>query len=330
MGRTRFDQKLYQQQAQDRVKSHIPTFAHSQTAKATGKYDVDARLNPAGKKRVSRDVPERPRKTPIVIAFDVTGSMQVTPEEFQGALPQTMGLLQLKNYCTDPDILPMAFGNCYVDKAPIQFGSFNGGNELDEEISAMILEGNGGDGDWRESPEMVLAFLAYRTMHDHMDKRGLTGYAFLSSDEGWRDLDHNQYNSFFEPEEPLTQDIPFAQVLADARKLYDVFFILPAETSGAEDSRVLKAWHSVFDEKHFLNLPESKNIAQLIASVVGLMEGEVDVTTLRHDLIASGSSVSVVNIIEKAVSMVDSTPKGAIATGLPKSSRGTSSVKRLS
>ncbi len=128
-------------------------------------------MNPALMKngvREARDSDAHPISNPVAVMFDVTGSMQTVPRILQKNLPTLMGLCLRKGYLDDPAILIGAIGDATCDLVPLQVGQFESGNEIENDLNNLYLEGGGG-GQQMESYELALYFLARK------DRDGLPG-----------------------------------------------------------------------------------------------------------------------------------------------------------
>jgi hypothetical protein len=82
-------------------------------------------------------------KNPLVVAVDVTGSMQHWPFEIFDRLPLLYNTLS--QYRPDLEISFAAIGDGYVDRWPLQTTDFSKGFELEKHLKALYGEGGGGD-----------------------------------------------------------------------------------------------------------------------------------------------------------------------------------------
>jgi len=105
-----------------------------------------ALMNPKGVRlRESRDSADHPQSIGIAFALDVTGSM--------GEIPRIMATQQLPIFMKilmdcklpDPQLLFVAVGDAFSDRAPLQVGQFESTAELmDQWLTWSFLEGGGG------------------------------------------------------------------------------------------------------------------------------------------------------------------------------------------
>jgi len=95
--------------------------------------------------RESRDSAEHPHTTPIIIAFDVTGSMSKRPEEMiKDQFPKLMDKL-IQMGVQDPQLLFLAIGDHECDNYPLQAGQFESDtNKILDSIQEFYLEKGGG------------------------------------------------------------------------------------------------------------------------------------------------------------------------------------------
>jgi len=141
-------------------------------------------MNPFGiKPRECRDSENHPFSLPIQIYLDVTGSMGSVPQELiVNGLPKMLSNL-LNKGIKSPAILFGAVGDHECDKAPLQVGQFESGDEeLDMWLSRTYIEGNGG-GNGGESYGLAWYFAANHVVSDAWEKRNQKGYVFTIGDE---------------------------------------------------------------------------------------------------------------------------------------------------
>ena len=236
-------------------------------------FNNDARLHNTNIKpemvdvgiRESRDTEEHPFTTPIIIAFDVTGSMSKRPEEMiKDQFPKLMDkLLQLG--VKDPQLLFLAIGDHECDNYPLQAGQFESDTEkILDSIQSLYLE-KGGGGNSGESYLLAWIMAGYHTETDSFYKRGKKGFLFTLGDEPClnvvpgKDLEH-----FLGYQAPAT-DITAQEALAKAREQYNVFHIHVTNAS-YRTSEVERGWKGLVGD-NFLTA-HSGEIANVIAETI--------------------------------------------------------------
>jgi len=285
-------------------------------------------LNPLGvKMRESRDSDAHPESNAIIVALDVTGSMQGTPRQIHAKLPMLMGLLTLKNYIPHPQILFAAVGDAYSDSAPTQVGQFESGAEMEGDLSKLFLEGGGG-GTMQESYEMMAYFAARHTSIDCLEKRNKRGYMFFIGDEKPYDaVSRTKVKELIGDD--LQENIPTKQIFTELQKKYVVFLIRPSQASYVNSPAIEGPWAELLEPQHILHLDDTDYIAELIAAQVGACEGTIDAAGVAADLKDVGADDKLIKSVSTALSK--GYTGGAIAQvsgeGLTTSTK--SSVERL-
>src|SRR5437763_12622876 len=271
MGTTRWSDDHYRDRERLRRRAGKDAFEHDHAVR-TGAADraVHPKMNPFGVTlRESRDSDSHPESHGVAVLFDVTGSMQGVPRVLQARLPRLMGLLIRKGYLDHPQILTGAIGDATCDAAPLQVGQFESGIEIEEDLGRLYLEGGGG-GHITESYELALYFMARHTSMDCHEKRGQRGYLFIIGDEIPYPVVKRGEVERVIGDRPQA-DIPVGDVLAELRKRYDVYFIIPRLTHHWDDEAVLSRWVELLGQNG-LRLEDPAGLCELLASTSGLAE----------------------------------------------------------
>lgn len=304
----------------DRMAFHARTgtsaFKHDADIRAGKKtVGVDDKLDPskpnkAGKNvRESFDSKEHPKSRPIAVLFDVTGSMHSVPQIFVKKLDKLMAALVKKGYVEDPQILFGAIGDATCDRVPLQIGQFESGNEMDDALTSIYLEGGGG-GQQTESYELAMYYMARHTDLDSINKRGEKGFLFLLGDElPYEAVKASEVKRVIGDD--LQEDIPFETILDELRKKFEVFRVLPNGTSYYDDPEVidpLKKWFG----QNFLKLENPEDIVEFIVSTIGINEG-YDINDIKADLKDIGADEEAITRSSKALVALSSA-KGVTKT----------------
>lgn len=331
MGSTSWSNKAYEDRASTRAATGTPTFAHTAAVKS-GAVAAKAvtKLDPMGLKvRESRDSATHPISNGIIVVTDQTGSMGAVIMEIQKALPKFMTVLNAKGIIEGPQILISAIGDSRNgEKVPLQVGQFEAGIEVEDDITSLFIEGNGG-GNFRESYELMAYVAAYHTSMDCLEKRNRKGYIFFIGDElTYDDVSRGEVNRLMGTR--LEKDIPIAAVFAKLQEQFHTFFILPKGASHGGDKSVIAHWKKLVGEENVIELDDASAISETMALQIGLCEGSTDVDSASKDLVDSGSSTA---LVRTAVDSIN--PKyrtgSAIARATPGglATSGTDSVGRI-
>lgn len=272
------------------------TFGYDHDVKTGKASGVHASLNPKGVKiRESRDSAAHPVAVPIIVVTDTTGSMGEVPKMLQKSLTRLMGRFlddkaSGKRYLGEgyPAIMIAAVDDYdaqagYSDHAgTMQVGQFESGIEIDDNLTNLWITHNGG-GTYHESYEMALYFAARHTTHDHMEKRNRKGYCFIIGDEhAYPVVSKGAVATVIG--DTIQADISLADIVAEAKQKYHVFFVLPNMTSHYGDRSLFDHWVKLLGQQNVLKLEDPDKICELIAGAVAILEGHIGIDDLSADM----------------------------------------------
>ena len=318
MGSTYWSDEHYEERAAQLRKKGVSAFAfHDDIRAHRVAVGVHPEMDPKKLKkgfRISRDSEKHPESTAVAVMFDVTGSMGTVPRIMQKNLTTLFGLCLRRGYLDHPAILVGGVGDATCDRVPLQIGQFESGNEIEEDLSRLYLEGGGGAGQ-TESYELALYFLARKTKTDCFEKRGKKGYAFLIGDElPYHRLKRQEVKRVFG--DKLQADIPIEQLMREAREKWNITFIIPKLSTYYDDPGILATWRKLLGQ-NVLKLDDPEGISELIASTIGLAEDAVYFDDLAADLRKAGVKRGVVKSVAAALKDVaPAKPVNVPGTGL--------------
>jgi hypothetical protein len=309
MGYTAWSDEHYRDRAAFRRARGLSAFAYDADIRAQRvRAGVHESMDPAKMKngcRESRDSDKHPDSRAVAVLFDVTGSMKQVPQILQKSLATLFGLCLRNGYLAHPAILVGGIGDATCDAAPLQVGQFESGNEIEDDLSRLYLEGGGG-GQMTESYELGLYFLARKTAIDCFEKRGRKGYAFLIGDEmPYRRLKRREVERVFG--DKLEEDIPIETLVQEARAKWEIFFVIPNLSSYYDDPQILEYWRRHFGQNVF-RLEDPAGISELIASTIGLAEDAVAPDSLRKDLGKAGVKRDVIDAVSAVLRQAGPVP----------------------
>ena len=227
--------------------------------------DMHQLMNPHGVTiREARDSELHPESVPIIIGLDVTGSMGYIPENLiEDGLPKIIRFL-MDNGVAHPQILFLAIGDHHGDRAPLQVGQFESGDEeMDMWLERVWLEGNG-RGNRHESYLLAWYFAAYHTVTDAFEKRGKKGYIFTIGDElVHEDLSANALKSIMGVKEASNHTAK--ELLEEASKMYNVFHLHVEE--GSYGTMPVADWRELMGEG-CISLSNYHDIPSVIAQTI--------------------------------------------------------------
>lgn len=223
-------------------------------------------LNPYGVKiRESRDSAEHQQSTPIILAFDVTGSMGYLAEEIaKHSINDLMTDIYNQEIVPDPQIMIMAIGDAYSDEAPLQVSQFESDIRIAEQLGEVYFEGHGG-GNGGESYTAAWYFAARHTDIDSWNVRGKKGFLFTIGDEPThRYLTKEQIARIFGDDVP--EDLSSDELLAEVSKRYNVFHICVGNASYYHSPEL---WKKLLGER-VLYLKDHTQLASKIKELISL------------------------------------------------------------
>ncbi|MCB9613699.1 MAG: VWA domain-containing protein [Sandaracinus sp.] len=229
-------------------------------------------MNPKGVKlRESRDSVEHPESLGVVFALDVTGSMGKIPDLLaRRDLPLFMQGLQDLGV-KGPQLLFLAIGDAYADRAPLQVGQFESTAELmDQWLTWSWLEGGGGKLG-QESYELALYFCARHVDMDCFRKRGKRGYLFLTGDEDpYTLLSRHVVEQVMG--ETIEEDLPLRVIVDEVQRHFEPFFLIP---DLERRQRCERSWRDQLGDR-VIALESPDDVCRAAAALVALTEGDVE------------------------------------------------------
>ena len=214
--------------------------------------------------RESRDSETHPNSVPIIIALDTTGSMGEIPVHLvKDGLPKLVSTVIQKGI-PDPQILFLGVGDHECDKAPLQVGQFESGDEeLDLWLTRTWIE-KGGGSNAGESYLLAWYFASQHTVTDCFEKRGQKGLLFTIGDEPClRSLPKRAIDELMgtSTQSSYTDE----QLLEMAQKTYDVYHIHMMQ--GSAGPRSLKYWQDLLGQNCVV-IDDYDKVADTISGII--------------------------------------------------------------
>ncbi|MBR3160143.1 MAG: hypothetical protein IKF14_13750 [Atopobiaceae bacterium] len=286
------------------------SFGYDRHAKSSGRYEAhdDLKVIVGGVPvtRESRDSDEHPESTPIVIGFDVTGSMGENPHVLQKSLKGLFGMLIRKDVVSDPQVAIGAYGDTHCDRVPVQLSQFESDNRIDDNLDNVFIEGCGGGNNGETSTALVW-FVANHVVTDAWEKRGKRGYMFLVGDECALEVYPEESKTYLGESQPFT--ITPQMAFDKARERWDVYFLL-VDNFSAQDQHSRRKYEALLGSDHVVTLETTDSAPAVIASIIGLAEGTVDSGELATELTDAGFDSGVALAAVKSATGIDVTKHG--------------------
>lgn len=333
MGSGAWSRSVYDNSTTAKVESHGSAFTYTADMKSVPRsaWKAHEDLDPKAENkngahagtvmREALDSDEHPESTPIMVMFDVTGSMGGIPRVLQAKLPALHGTLLRRGYVPHPQILFGAIGDVYCDQAPLQVSQFESDNRMDEHLSKLLLEGGGGGGN-HESYDLALYFAARHTFLDSVQKRGRKGYLFIIGDErAYPFVDRQAVAKVIG--DNLQENIPTPDIVEEAQDLYHVFYLFArqgsysaAMTLDAPATEQAIGWRALLGQNAMV-LEDADAVCETIALTIGVMEGTVSIAEGMDDLTAVGADPKAIAAAGTAVAKLGEAPAAAGGSIVP-------------
>ncbi len=214
--------------------------------------------------RESRDSDTHPNTIPIIIALDTTGSMGNIPMHLvKDGLPKMVGNIIQKGVA-DPAILFLGVGDHECDRAPLQVGQFESGDEeLDLWLTRTWLE-RGGGGNSGESYLLAWYFASKHTVSDAWEKRGQKGILFTIGDEPClKSLPKRAIEELMGV--PCQSNFSANELLEAAQEKYDVYHLHIMQGSDGRNS--LHYWQNLLGQ-HCIVVDDYEKVGDILSDTV--------------------------------------------------------------
>ncbi len=322
MGGSNYSDAIYSSRIASARATGADVFAHT-AAISSGRAarKVHEKLDPKRHNTLGKNIREsfdsavHPESQAVAVLFDVTGSMHDVPRLLaEQKLGKLMATLVKKGILEHPHVLFGGIGDYTSDEAPLQVGQFEGGNEMDEALTNIWLEGGGG-GSSQESYDLALYYMARHTDMDCFKKRGKKGYLFIIGDEGLYSKVGKQAVLDVIGDR-IQEDIPVDQIVAEAKEKFEIFWLRPSQTMHYTNSTIINQVQKLFPER-VIDLAKPEDVCEVIAAQIAMMEGNdlEDVAKTLHDIGTDASTVKRVTGALVKAGTTRSVSKRAVATG---------------
>ena len=259
---------------------------------------LDRSLLPKGRRFVCE------AKSPVVLAFDVTGSMGNLPKILWDKLPMIVGQIVECGYLADVKISASAIGDFMSDRAPIQIADFCEPRDLDSWLKKIWIEGLGG-GQSVESYEVTAYAYAFLAEFPNAE----TPFCIITGDEGFRETEYlgGQFlNKIFGDERERTNAAAIFQHLLDKFK-GNVFLVhrhYNVQNAPLTDEQIVKQWEDTLGKARVVILPEDLAIADIILGIFALMTGKRTLQEYSVDMRQRGQDEDRIRKVTKALETI--------------------------
>jgi hypothetical protein len=287
----------------------VGTSNNSQANEALSQTSIHSSCNPI---RWKEEKLECIAKNPLVFALDVTGSMGDWTKIIYDKMPMFYGQMMMQKYIEDPCVSFCAIGDHGGDLAPLQCTEFGRGNEIDQLISKIYLEGNG-QGNQKEGYEMSAYFYSHRVELISSE----IPFMFITGDEGfYKSVDDHKITGLLGVP-PLKKMVEGSDMFKAAMQKYNLFHV---KKDYGDGGAIRKQWADAIGEERILDLKTPKACVDIILGAIALTSGSRDLNGYLKDLEERGQSKDrVVEVTHALTPYWNALKKGTIKPLITKS-----------
>jgi hypothetical protein len=220
---------------------------------------------------------------PIVICFDVTGSMGDWPRVIYDKLPMFFGQVMMKGYLSNPNLAFMAIGDGSYHQQ-IQCSDFASGTEIDVELKKMYLAGNG-----QGSPENYEFGAYFLSKHADFKNADSKPFFFLIGDAKYfPSLSPGAIDNIFGDSVPNTVDSK--SLWDDVLDKTNTFYFHKAYSGKGSSSDIasLQQWTAALGADRIMQLDNAKAVVDAMLGVVSISSGARTLETYVEDMVERG------------------------------------------
>lgn len=248
--------------------------------------------------RESRDNPDSPKSTPVIIGFDVTASMGYLAKEIATNSLNNMITTILNNKAVkDPQVLCAAIGDVKTDRYPLQVTQFESDIRMVKQLMKLCLEGGGG-GNGGESYNLLWYFASRHTDTDCFEKRHEKGILFsIGDDKCHADLSKTEIAKAFGDNVPYT--LSNEELIREVSLKYDIFHLY-IENDNASDKEVFRYWNEMLPGRSApINKKDIRLLADLIVAIMLVNGGKT------HNEALQGMDQDIAERIARSLSFIE-------------------------
>lgn len=237
-------------------------------------------------------------QNPVILAIDVTGSMQDWPKVIFDKLPMFYGQVMMQGYLDDPAICFCSTAD-YTDKVPLAVTEFAQGNDLDDKLKQLGLGGGGGSAPSHEAYELAAWYFVNRVRCPNAVTKPIL---IFTADEFMNTTLKKQHvtNICGGNEMPGTE-MQTADIFKELRKMYDVFLIHKEYSQTQKDPAIVEQWESMIGGERVLKCNSPKAAADLMLGAIALAAGSRNMDAYMQDMDARGQDAQRMKEVHSAL-----------------------------
>ena len=226
---------------------------------------LDSALNPKNVIREGCDSEEHPNTLPVILALDVTGSMNDVSVE----IAKKLNIIMTKLYedITDVEFMIMGIGDLVYDNSPIQISQFESDIRIAEQLDKLWFENGGGGNDY----ESYTAAWYMGSRHTKIDcnKRCKKGIIITIGDERLNPyLPKNQLE--YITGDKLQRDIETKELYHETSNKFNIYHLDVDHRYHYDADNIKSSFMSYLDENHF----KVVNLNNIVDEIITIIKNE--------------------------------------------------------
>ena len=226
---------------------------------------IDSALNPKNVIRECCDSDEHPNTLPVILALDVTGSMNDVSIE----IAKKLNIIMTKLYedITDVEFMIMGIGDLAYDNSPIQISQFESDIRIAEQLDKLWFENGGGGNDY----ESYTAAWYMGSRHTKIDcnKRCKKGIIITIGDERLNPyLPKNQLE--YITGDKLQRDIETKELYHETSNKFNIYHLDVDHRYHYDADNIKSSFMSYLDENHF----KVVNLNNVVDEIITIIKNE--------------------------------------------------------
>lgn len=226
---------------------------------------LDSALDPKNVIRECCDSAEHPNTLPVILALDVTGSMNDVSVE----IAKKFNIIMTKLYedITDVEFMIMGIGDLVYDNSPIQISQFESDIRIAEQLDKLWFENGGGGNDY----ESYTAAWYMGSRHTKIDcnKRCKKGIIITIGDERLNPyLPKNQLE--YITGDKLQRDIETKELYHETSNKFNIYHLDVDHRYHYDADNIKSSFMSYLDENHF----KVVNLNNIVDEIITIIKNE--------------------------------------------------------
>ena len=226
---------------------------------------LDSELDPKNVIRECCDSEEHPNTLPVILALDVTGSMNDVSVE----IAKKLNIIMTKLYedITDVEFMIMGIGDLVYDNSPIQISQFESDIRIAEQLDKLWFENGGGGNDY----ESYTAAWYMGSRHTKIDcnKRCKKGIIITIGDERLNPyLPKNKLEHI--TGDKLQRDIETKELYHETSNKFNIYHLDVDHRYHYDADNIKSSFMSYLDENHF----KVVNLNNIVDEIIMIIKNE--------------------------------------------------------